>query len=154
MTYIPLLRVALHLHALLELPAAFTFYFKPSTHLPDYPVNLAVRALDDRERSWIDATEPILHSYGILQLASSLISEVAAQADMPIHLARAIGLSLAMYHVGPIRRAQARIKRDKALGKDAQQWLPLMKNPSLHLVVHAVVGGLLAVSSVLEYLTA
>lgn len=145
-----LLRVALYAHALLELPAAITFYFKPATHLPESPVG---RAPNDTERSWLDATEPILHSYGILLLSSSLIAILAAQADMPLSFARAIGLFLAMYHLGPVRRAQARITRDRLLGSKAEGSLPMMKNPRLHLFLHAIVGGLLATSPVLGYLT-
>lgn len=147
-----LLQVALYAHALLELPAAVTFYYKPSIHLPDYPVDINARALDDIEKSWIDATEPILHSYGILLLSSCLIAVLAAQPDMPIYFARAMGLFLAMYHIGPTRRAQARIGREWALGQEVPMDLPLMKHPKVHLVLHGIVGGLLAAAGVLGHI--
>lgn len=144
-----LLRTALYMHALLELPAAITFYLNPATHLPEYSADLQSRPLTDIERSWIDATEPILHSYGILLLSSSLIAAISAQSDTPLSLARAIGLFLALYHIGPVRRAQARIKRDLALGvKQTEEALPVMKNPKLHMVLHTVVGGILAGSAI------
>lgn len=147
-----LLRTALYMHALLELPAAITFYFRPATHLPDYPEDIASRTLNDRERSWIDATEPILHSYGVLLFSSSLVAAISAQSDVPLPLARAIGLFLALYHIGPIRRAQARIRRDRTLNVKATKPPPIMENPKLHLVLHTIVGGMLAASAVLRYI--
>lgn len=149
--YTSLLRTALYMHALLELPAVITFYLKPATHLPEYPADLESRPLNDIERSWIDATEPILHSYGILLLSSSLIAAISAQSDTPLSLARAIGLFLALYHIGPVRRAQARIKRDRAIGVKQTEALPVMKNPKLHMVLHTIVGGMLAGSAIFGY---
>ena len=149
--YTSLLRTALYMHALLELPATITFCLKAATHLPEYPADLKSRPLNDIERSWIDATEPILHSYGILLLSSSLIAAISAQSDTPLSLARAIGLFLALYHIGPVRRARARIKRDRALGVKQTEALPVMKNPKLHMVLHAIVGGMLAGSAIFGY---
>lgn len=149
--YTALLRTALYMHALLELPAAITFYLKPGTHLPEYPADLKTRPLNDIERSWIDAAEPILHSYGILLLSSSLIAAISAQSETPPSLARAIGLVLALYHIGPVRRAQARIKKDRDLGVKQTEALPVMKDPKLHMVLHTIVGGMLASSAIFAY---
>lgn len=146
------LRIALYMHALLELPAAIIFYLKPATHLPEYPDDIKSRPLNDIERSWIDSTEPILHSYGILLLCSSLIAAISAQSDTPRSLARAIGLFLALYHIGPIQRAQAKIKRDRALGVKQIKALPVMKDPRLHMVLHTIVGGMLAGTAIFGYL--
>ena len=147
-----ILRTALYMHALLELPAAITVYFKPATHLPSYPADIAGRPLNDIDKLWIDASEPILQSYGILLFSSSLVATLSAQNDVPLPLARAISSFLALYHIGPIRRAQARIKRDQALEVKPTEPLPVMKNPKLHLVLHTFVGGMLAASAVLGYI--
>ena len=147
MAFLVTLRTSLAMHALLELPAAFVFYFKPSTHLPAYPSDLTSRPPTDLEVRWVADSEPIRCSYGILLLSSSLIAAVAAHQDMPPALARAIALFLAVYRIGPIQRACARIARNDT--ERAQGPLAALQSPYTHLLLHSVVGQLLLMNVIM-----
>ena len=106
-------RTALTLHLLVEIPASIKFFLSPSATLED--------------------TQPLAHGlikqYAILLMATNLIV-VSALLDSEGHPPKILLSALALYHLGPLARAMARIRRGHVGGP--------LGGPFLHAYVHAV----------------
>lgn len=98
------------LHALIEFPASLKFFLKPDSGLV---LSLNDKRIDEpKEHSSISQhTQLVIRQYAILLFVSVIISILFATRELD-DLARGVGGSIGIYHVGPVWRAAWRIAHD------------------------------------------
>ncbi len=166
-----LLQTALALHAAMEVMAAMAFL--GHKQMPERPLRrplveteidqagvvtgLLSAAEDEADSRWRTPMGAIFDSYGLLLLSSSGTALIAIQGEMPEVIRQRIAVALAVYHIGPIKRAAGRImsycsSADEE-GKRGQTVISVKAasaenklTPWLHLIAHVTVGSLLAAS--------
>ena len=122
---VPLIQFALVLHLVIETTACMNFFLRPSSTL----------------------STPQPYSHGVIRQYALLL--VTVNIIVAIFLSRAVwdpvaaqvAAAVAFYHVGPLVRAVARIRRGENGGG--------MGGPWLHAVSHAVCGGSLVLSALM-----
>lgn len=119
-----LLQTGLILHMVIETIAMNTFFFRPSATFPQ-PQPLA---------------HGVLRQYALLLLSTNIIVAIVLNRGVHDKLSAQIMAAVALYHVGPLARAVARIRRG-----EKGDWLA---RPWLHAVVHLLCGACMVASSV------
>ncbi|KAK6501361.1 hypothetical protein TWF481_009203 [Arthrobotrys musiformis] len=140
------MHISFLLHSLLELPPSLLLLFSPVSFIPPTP-HAARNVNTDVNIS------PILRQYGAILLSSSILSFLFSITpdDIPITsvggvwtLHKASAIAFTFYHLFPVYRAFKRIQSgEKAFIIPGVEGGKGMGGPGVHLVAHAVVGGLL-----------
>jgi hypothetical protein len=113
-----LVKLAFLLHTVVELPAAFTFIFRPNVQLPNASPDAVL----------------ILRNYGGLLLATVGLSSAMYWRNSFDSVSQTVAFSLASYHVWPLARAVSRLRHN--IGLEGQQGKTL-GGPALAGALHA-----------------
>lgn len=110
-------RLPFALHILIELPASFGFFLRPSATL----------------RTPQPIAHGIIRQYALLLTASNLIATVFLFQPSATTASRQVAGALALYHAGPLVRAIGRIRAGEASANGFQERLI---SPWIHGVFH------------------
>lgn len=117
-------QASLLVHLVIEIPASINFLLRPS--------------------STLSAEQPhshgVIRQYGLLLFTTNIIVALLLREIFHDELTARIAGVLALYHIGPIARATAKLKQERS--NDA------LGGPWLHLSAHVLCATMLLASSV------